>query len=180
MAWDEKRNIVLCGFMATGKSSVGKRLAELLKRDFVDIDAQIEAEAGMSIAQIFASRGEPAFRAMEAQMVRRVAQLSGCVVAAGGGAIVNETNLMELKRTGIIVTLTADPDTILARVGSAEDRPLLSGENKRERIRELMERRWEAYCKADIMVDTSSRSIDEVALHIIDCLKARDCDPSNC
>jgi shikimate kinase len=164
----KKRNIVLCGFMATGKSSVGRRLAEMLRRDFLDMDSMIETEEGMSIAQIFASRGEPAFRALEAGMVERVARRKGCVIAAGGGTIVNERNLRRLKRSGIVVTLTADIKTILERVGAAEDRPLLRGENKAERIRRLLREREQAYAKADIVIDTSSKGIDEVAQSIID------------
>ncbi len=170
-AVNEKRNIVLCGFMATGKTSVGKRLAALLGRDFVDLDSLIETGAGMSIPQIFASLGEPVFRAMEARMVRRVARRAGCVVAAGGGTIVDEKNLRELKRRGVIITLAANMETILARVGSTDGRPLLSGENKAERIRNLMEQRQQAYAKADMVIDTTSMSIDEVARHIIDRLQ---------
>ncbi len=146
----------------------------MLGRDFVDLDALIEAEAGMSIPEIFATRGEPAFRSMEAQMVTRVAQRAGLVIAAGGGTIVNENNLNELRRNGIIITLAADTETILARVGSAQDRPLLSGENKAERIRDLLAKRQQAYAKADIIVDTTPLSIDEVARHIIGCLQKYD------
>jgi shikimate kinase len=167
----KKRNIVLCGFMATGKSSVGRRLAEMLDWAFLDMDSLIEADAGMSISQIFASRGEPAFRALEARMVERVARRKGCVVAAGGGTIVDEKNFKRLKRNGIVITLTADAKTILGRVGANDDRPLLRGENKVERIRSLMEQREQAYARADIVIDTSSKSIDEVAQSIMDRLR---------
>ena len=164
----KKRNIVLCGFMATGKSSVGRRLAEMLGCDFLDLDSMIEAEEGMPISQIFASRGEPAFRALEARMVERIALRKGCVVAAGGGTIVDEKNLRRLKRNGIVITLTADIKTILERAGAADDRPLLRGNNKAERIRRLMEQRQQAYARADIVIDTSSKSIDEVAKSVLD------------
>jgi len=167
----KKRNIVLCGFMATGKSSVGRRLAEMLDWAFLDMDSLIEADAGMSISQIFASRGEPAFRALEARMVERVARRKACVVAAGGGTIVDEKNFKRLKRNGIVITLTADAKTILGRVGANDDRPLLRAENKVERIRSLMEQREQAYARADIVIDTSSKSIDEVAQSIMDRLR---------
>jgi shikimate kinase len=171
MTEKERRNIILCGFMATGKSSVGKRLAALIGYDFLDLDAAIEADAGMEIPQIFASQGEPAFRALESRMVERMAGRSGRVIATGGGTIVNPQNLERLKRCGVVITLTADPQTILSRVGSGEDRPMLMGGDKAERIRTLMNQRAQAYESADMIVDTSAYSIDEVARHIMSSLK---------
>ncbi len=165
-----KRNIILSGFMATGKSTVGRRLAIVLGYDFLDLDTLIAAEAGMPIAEIFSARGEAAFRALEARMVERVAGRAGCVVATGGGTIVNARNLEALRRSGVVVTLTADPDTILARIGSTEDRPMLWGGDKRERVRLLLEQRAEAYARADLIVDASARSIDHVVNHILDFL----------
>ena len=167
----EKRNIVLCGFMATGKSSVGKRLASMVSYDFLDMDAAIEAEEGISIPQIFASSGEPAFRALESRMVERIAGQTRCVIATGGGTIVNPQNLQSLKRSGFVVTLTADIPTILFRVGEGEDRPMLQAEDRVERIRALLEQRAEAYAQADITLDTSLLTIDEVAQQILDRLR---------
>ena len=165
-----KRNIILGGFMATGKSSVGRRLAIVLGYDFLDLDTLIAAEEGMPIAQIFSSREETAFRALESRMVERVAGRTGCVVATGGGTIVNRRNLETLKRSGVVVALTADPDTILARIGPTEDRPMLWGGDKRERVRLLLEERAEAYAKADLIVDASARTIDHVVNHILEFL----------
>jgi len=164
----EMRNIILCGFMATGKSSVGKRLAAMVSYDFLDMDAVIEAETGMSIPQIFSSRGEPAFRALESRLVERVAEQARYVVATGGGTIVDPQNLEKLKRSGVVITLTADVRTILLRVGSGEDRPMLKDGDRIERVRMLMEQRAQAYAQADIVLDTSSVSIDEVAQRIMD------------
>lgn len=152
--------------MATGKSSVGKRLASMLDYDFLDMDAVIEKEEEMSIPQIFSSRGEPAFRALESDLVHRLAAQSGKVVATGGGTIANRNNLEILKDSGTVVTLTADPETILLRVGSGEDRPMLKGGDKAERIATLMRERASAYAQADLTVDTSSLNINEVARHI--------------
>ncbi|HSB72734.1 MAG TPA: 3-dehydroquinate synthase [Candidatus Methylomirabilis sp.] len=160
---DIKRNIILSGFMATGKTSVGAELARLLRYEFLDLDSLIEAEAGMSISQIFSTQGEEAFRAMEARMVERVTTRTGCVVATGGGAIVNPRNLEALRRCGVIVSLTAAPEAVLSRIGPGEDRPMLRGGDRRERIRELMERRASAYAQADVIVDTSSRTVEQVA-----------------
>jgi 3-dehydroquinate synthase len=165
-----KRNIILGGFMATGKSSVGRRLAIVLGYDFLDLDTLIAAEEGMPISQLFTTRGEKSFRALETRMVERVAGRTGCVVATGGGTIVNPRNLETLKRSGVVVALTADPDTILARIGPTEDRPMLWGGDKRERVRLLLEQRAEAYAKADLIVDASARTIDHVVNHILEFL----------
>jgi shikimate kinase len=166
-----RRNVVLCGFMATGKTSVGKHLAALLEYEFLDMDATIEAETGMSIPQIFASQGEPAFRALECRVVEQVAQRCGCVIATGGGTIANRQNLDNLKRGGIVIALTADPETILLRTGSGESRPMLGKGDHMQRIRSLMEQRAPAYAMADITVDTSSSSIEEVAEIIVNRLR---------
>jgi len=163
----ERRNIVLTGFMATGKSSVGRQLANRLGYDFVDVDGLIEAEAGMPIPDIFTSQGEAAFRELEARMVELTAGRAGCVIATGGGAIVNPRNLAALKRNGVIVALTADPDVILSRIGAGADRPLLAGGEKRERIQRLLDARASAYAKADLSVDTSNRSVDEVVDQLV-------------
>jgi 3-dehydroquinate synthase len=165
-----RRNIILGGFMATGKSTAGRRLAIVLGYDFLDLDTLIAAEAGMPISQIFSGQGEGAFRALETRMVERVAGRTGCVVATGGGTIVNPRNMEALKRSGVVVTLTADPDTIVARIGPTEDRPMLWGGDKRERVRLLLEERAEAYAKADLIVDASAHTIDHVVNHILDFL----------
>ncbi len=156
--------------MATGKSSVGRRLAIRLGYDFLDLDTLIAAEAGMPISQIFATQGEETFRALEYRMVDRVAGRMGCVVATGGGTIVDPRNLEALKRSGVVITLTADPDTILSRVGSVDDRPMLWGGDTRERVRLLLEQRAQAYAKADLIVDASAQAIDSVVNHILDFL----------
>jgi shikimate kinase len=168
----KKRNVFLCGFMATGKSSVGRRLAALIGYEFVDLDTLIEAETGISIPEIFSSRGEAAFRALESQMVDRVTARTGCVVATGGGTIANRRNLLKLKSAGFVITLTADIDIILERVGAAADRPMLHGQEKSERIRELLKERAPFYAEADFTVDTSSRSVEEAALEISTRLRA--------
>jgi shikimate kinase len=162
------RNVILCGFMATGKSSVGRRLAEVLGYDFLDMDAAIEAEESISIPQIFSSRGEPAFRELESRMVDRIAKQNRHVIATGGGTVVNPVNLEKLKRCGILINLTADVQTILSRAGSGDDRPMLRAADREERIRSLMERRAHAYAQADFSIDTSSLTVDEVVQLIAD------------
>ena len=163
---EKVRNVILCGFMATGKSTVGKRLAELVGFDFIDLDIAIETEEGVSIPQIFAERGEPAFRALESRMVEKMMDQSGFVIATGGGTIVNPRNLANLKKCGIVVALTADIPTILHRTATDTHRPLLlaqSEEGREVKIRALLEQRMSAYSQTDIMLDTSSLTIEEVA-----------------
>jgi len=166
----ERRNIVLCGFMATGKTSVGRLLAAMAGFEFLDMDAVIEQEAGTSIPRIFSSQGEQAFRKIESLLVERLAEKTGCVIATGGGTIVDAQNREKLKRCGVVIALAADIPTILRRAGSGEDRPMLAGD-RLERIRTLMEQRAPAYAQADFVVDTSSLSVEEVAQHIMDRLK---------
>jgi len=158
----ERPNIYLCGFMGTGKTSVGKRLAETLGYEFVDMDARIEAEAGTAISKIFAERGERAFREMESRMIERIARRPGCVVATGGGAIVDPGNLEAMKESGTVVTLTADIPTILRRCGDDATRPLLQTGDRRGRVQSLLEQRSPFYARADIILDTSSLSVEEV------------------
>ncbi len=165
------RNVILCGFMATGKSSVGEKLAALLGYEFLDMDAIIEAETGMPIPQLFSTRGEPAFRELECRVAEQVSQRTGCVIATGGGTIVNRNNYENLKRSGILIALTADPEIILLRAGTGESRPMLGKGDPIQRIRDLMQQRSAAYALADITVDTSSQSIEEVAGTIINRLK---------
>lgn len=171
MSVEEKRNIVLCGFMATGKSSIGKQLAAMMGYNFLDLDAAIEMEEGRSIPQIFASQGESVFRELESSMVERMTDRTGLVIATGGGTIVNPQNLEKLKRCGIVITLTADIRTILQRVGSGEDRPMLQAEDRVERIQALMEQRAQAYAQADIVLDTSALGIQEAAQRLMDRLR---------
>ena len=153
--------------MATGKSSVGKKLAEILCVKFVDLDAAIEVEEGISIAQIFAERGEPAFRELESRMVERVMNRTGLVISTGGGTIVNPRNLANLKKRGIVVVLTSDVPTILRRAGLGDDRPLLQIENREERIRALLLERAPFYAQADIKLDTSSITVDEASRKLV-------------
>ncbi len=170
---ETKPNIILTGFMATGKTSVGKELAERLGYAFVDLDTLIEGEAGMPISQIFATQGEDRFRSMESRMVEQAARRDACVIATGGGAIVNPQNLEALKRSGVVIALTAKPETILARVGSGEDRPMLWGGETLERIRLLLSERAPAYAKTDLTVDTTGQSVEGVVDHILEALRAR-------
>jgi shikimate kinase len=157
-------NVFLTGFMATGKTLVGRALANRLGRRFVDADTEIEREAGMSVADIFGRFGEPEFRAREHRALQRLCALDATVIATGGGAVVDSLNRAAMRASGIVVCLTADPDTILGRLGGSGDRPLLADARGREaRIRSLLGERAAAYGDADLIVDTSRRSAEAVA-----------------
>lgn len=171
------KNVVLIGFMGTGKSVVGRLLAQRLGRPFVDVDALIEREAGRPIRKIFAEAGEPAFRDLERGMIQRVTQRDGQVIATGGGAVLDDRNVEALKRNGWLVWLKAAPDVILQRVGDTSNRPLLNVGDPRARVSELLGLREAFYAKADAVVDTSQQSVEQVADEILHQLPAREQSP---
>src|SRR5262249_3630627 len=137
-------NVVLIGFMGTGKTAIGEATAARLGDAFVDTDAVIEAQAGRSIARIFADDGEPAFRRLETQVVAAVAARDGSVIATGGGVPLSEENMRHLRRNGLIVALHAEPEAILARTGDGRARPLL-GADPAGNVRRLLKEREAVY-----------------------------------
>lgn len=166
--------VILTGFMGTGKTRTGQRLAAQLGAPFVDTDALVERTAGRSVAAIFAADGEAAFRAAERQAVAEALAVPRAVVATGGGAIANPEILAALRAAAPIVCLTARPEVILARARAAgPTRPLLQGDDPAGRIAALLAERAPAYAQADHSVDTSERTPDEVAGAIARWLAAR-------
>ncbi len=162
-----KENIVLIGFMATGKSTIGKRLAERLGWPFVDIDQMIEEMHGKSIEEIFRIHGEEFFRREESNMIALVAKKPGQVIATGGGAVLREMNLKALAENGVVVCLKAEPEVINSRV-SGNDRPLLSGVADRlAHIKKLLEERAACYDKADFALDSGNMDADTAVAEII-------------
>lgn len=161
------RTIVLMGFMGTGKSEVGRRLARRLGCAFVDTDRVIEQRAGKSVSAIFADDGEPRFRSLEADVVAEVATRAGSVIAVGGGAVLAAENARRLREAGVMIHLSARPEIILERVGDVASRPMLAGVDPRTAIDRLLAERRAAYeAVADVTVDTSDRSVDEVVEEI--------------
>jgi len=157
-------NIFLTGFMATGKTVVGQALARRLGWRFVDLDGEIEREAGMNVAQIFSRFGEGEFRSREREAVERCCRLRSAVVATGGGAVVDPRSRAAMRAAGSLVCLSADLETLLARLGPCTDRPLLAGASGRaEKMRSLLAERAAAYADVDWTVDTSARTPAEVA-----------------
>ncbi len=166
------KHVVLIGFMGTGKTSCGRMLATRLGCGLVDLDKYIEAKEGMSVPEIFAAKGEDYFRAKEREAVREVLQRKFTVIATGGGTVKDEENFRLLKERGVLVCLTADVDTILARTERRGERPMLDRhEDRRKTVEELLESRREIYARADFSIDTSRRSPMEVSEEIVDFLR---------
>lgn len=165
--------LALAGFMGTGKTAVGRILARRLGVPFHDTDAWIEAREGATVAAIFATRGETAFRALEREALGAATRAPQAVVATGGGAIVDPENRAQLRAWGMLVCLDATPEAILARVGDRPDRPLLAGPDRLERIRRLRAERAAAYADVDFHIDTTGRTPAEVAGLILEALAAR-------
>jgi len=155
-------NIILVGFMGTGKTTVGKLLAQKLNKRFVDMDSVIEERAGKAISRIFMEEGEPRFRAMERALVQELAAKVGLVIATGGGIVLNQDNIADFSRTGKVVCLMADEDEIMRRVSGSNSRPLLEKDDKLQRIRSLMEQRRPLYEKIPDRVNTTGLTPEQV------------------
>lgn len=161
------RNIILTGFMGTGKSTVGRLVAAALGRELVDMDAVLESRAGCTIAEIFRRQGEAHFRRLERALVVELAARSGLVIAAGGGVVLNPANLDDFRRSGLIICLAAAPESILRRVARATHRPLLAGDDPRARIDELLAARRAAYAAVPHQVDTTELTPAAVAERVL-------------
>jgi len=167
--------VILTGFMGTGKTSIGQRLAARLGVPFVDTDALVEQNAGRSVAAIFADDGETAFRAAERRAVQAALDVPHAVVATGGGAIADPVNLVALRAAAPIVCLTARPEVILRRaLASGPTRPLLQGDDPAARIAALLAARAPAYAQADHTVDTSDAPLEQLVAAIADLLPRRE------
>jgi shikimate kinase len=161
------RNIALCGFMGTGKSSVGRIVAEQLRFAFLDTDTVIEARAGKAIAEIFAEQGEEAFRELEHRIVKELVVRDRTVISTGGGLIVNPDNLASLKQHALVVCLWASPETIWSRVKSQTHRPLLNEADPLGKIKQLLGERAPCYKQSDVLLSTELRSPREVAQQVL-------------
>lgn len=161
-------NIYLIGFMGCGKSAAADYLHRVCGMQAVEMDSEIEKRSSMSIREIFAEKGEPAFRQMETELLRELADTENTVISCGGGAAMREENVQLMHRGGKIILLTATPETILARVSGDSSRPLLNGHKNIGDIQALMEKRCPAYeAAADITVCTDGRTEKEIAGEIL-------------
>jgi shikimate kinase len=170
-------NIFLIGPMGAGKTTIGRQLAQLLHKTFVDADQEIEKRTGVSIPTIFDIEGEAGFRAREASTIDDLSRGHDLVLATGGGAVLRQDNREALKARGTVVYLQADLDTLFERTRRDRNRPLLQTENPRGKIEEILRQREPLYLElADIVVETGQRAPASVARDIVTRLKQSDTD----
>ncbi|MGI6069439.1 MAG: shikimate kinase [Blautia sp.] len=157
-------NIVLIGFMGTGKSTVSSYLSEKFGMETVEMDQVIEAQEGMTIPEIFATHGEEYFRDLETQLLIRMQEKKNVVISCGGGVPLRERNVREMKKNGVVVLLDAKPETVYERIKDNHDRPLLENNMNVEYIAGLMEKRREKYeAAADLVLHVDGKSAEEIA-----------------
>ena len=162
------RNLVLIGLMGAGKTTVGRLVADRLQRLFVDTDEAVEREADATVADLFAAEGERGFRRREAAAIRHVAALRGQVIAVGGGAVLDPSNVTHLRATGDLVLLDAEPEVLAARVQDGSGRPLLADGDAFATLLELHSARATAYeAAAAHVVDTSHADPQEVVERVV-------------
>ncbi|HOV22483.1 MAG TPA: shikimate kinase [bacterium] len=167
-----KKNIILTGFMGTGKTLIGNIVADKLNMEFIDTDKVIEEREKDRIARIFQVKGEEYFRKLEEKVINEICKKENCVIATGGGAIIREKNYNNMKKSGIIICLEAEPSIILLRTSTTEDRPLLlKNKDAISTIRYLINSRKKYYDKADYKIDTTSLSPEQAGEKIIEIWK---------
>lgn len=167
-------NIVLIGFMGSGKSAVGHLLAEELKLNFLDTDELIENTEGRKISEIFKADGEEYFRDLETEVIKTLQDYDNFVLSTGGGMVLREENVSLLKSMGPVILLWAEPEVIYERVKSGTHRPLLQVEEPFEEIKKRLDYRTPFYRKAaDYTIDTSKLSPEEITKDILQWLKSR-------
>jgi shikimate kinase len=166
-----QKNIALIGFMAVGKSAIGRTLARKLRRRFVDLDRVIERAEGSKVREIFEREGEAYFRQLEKQALATVLEANNQVIATGGGVILDDQNIQILRDKAVLIGLSAEMDVLLARAGDGTKRPLLQGSNRREKIEGLLRQRAARYAQAHVTIDTSNLTVDQVVKKIIGMLE---------
>jgi len=160
------KNIVIVGFMGTGKTTIAKALSEKFNLKYVSTDDLIKKKENASISDIFAKKGEKYFRKVEKDAVKEASSMQGVVIDAGGGVIIDPENAENLKKKGILICLWADPDVILERTKKYTHRPLLNVDDPIAKINELLAFRKPFYERADCHINTSNMSVEEVTKEI--------------
>jgi shikimate kinase len=155
-------SIILTGFMGTGKSTIGRRLAQRLGFKFVDMDTLLEARQGRLIRDIFEAEGEVYFRNLESQMCRELAGWRHRVISTGGGTLVNPDNLATFTAQNLVICLDCDPEELWRRLDSARNRPMLDGDDRKQRLLDLLQQRQPAYDQIEQHIDTTGRTVEAV------------------
>lgn len=155
-----KNNIYFIGFMGTGKSTISRQMAATTGYKEIDTDQEIVKQENMRIPEIFEKYGEEYFRSLETEFLKGMKKRQHCIVSCGGGMVLREENVKLMKETGVIVLLTATPETVLERVKNGKERPILNGHMNVQYIRELMEKRETYYQAAgEIVISTDGREV---------------------
>ncbi len=160
-------NLYLVGFMGTGKSAIGRQVAQKMKMEYLDSDSAIAKIAGKSVKEIFSEEGEKEFRKMEREFVESGHPPKGCIVACGGGLIIQPDMISILKSKGVLICLFASVSTILKRISSNRNRPLLNVDDPEKKIRELLAEREPIYLQAGTGIYTDNGSISEIVEHVL-------------
>ncbi len=166
-------NVVLTGFMASGKTAIGRRLARRLGWDFLDTDSLIEEQQGMSVSEIFAAHGEAEFRRLERELVGSLAPERPTVIATGGGTFVHGANRRALGRLGVVVCLASSFETLVERATRSTKRPLAAGPEARDRLAALLDERMPSYRKADVLVETDHLTLDQATARVLSMIEPR-------
>ncbi len=156
-----RKTVAIVGLMGCGKSAIGRRLAHRLGVPFADSDRRVEEAAEMTVAEIFASRGEGAFREMERSAVAQALAEGPSILATGGGAFLQEDTRRRLKRSAATLWLRADLDLLARRCSASDERPLLAGQDIEGKLAQLMEERYPVYADADMVLDCADRPREE-------------------
>jgi shikimate kinase len=164
------RSVVLVGMMGAGKSSIGRRVALRLGIPFVDADVEIEKAAGMAIPDIFASRGEPDFRAGEARVIARLLDSGPQVLATGGGAFMNPDTRVLIAAKGVSIWLKAEFEVLMRRIRRRHDRPLLKTDDPAATLKQLMIERYPTYALADVTINSREIAHDKIVEEIVEAL----------
>jgi shikimate kinase len=167
------RNIVLIGFMGTGKTTIATKLALRLNMRYVSTDDLIEKKEKRTINEIFTDSGEDYFRNVESEVVAEVSGQAGLVIDCGGGAVIRDENVENLKSSGVIVCLTAEPEVIMERTKKYKHRPLLNVEDPKRKIIDLINKRRPYYARADYFMDTGKLTIAQVIEKIAEIVKSK-------
>lgn len=175
MVWKNSQNIILTGFMGTGKSSVGRLLALEMDREFFDMDEVIEQRERRTINQIFADVGEPYFRQLEANLCRELSGRENLVIATGGGALVPEENLRVMESTGWVICLDCEPAVLWGRIGHSQNRPMLAEEDETRfaRLAELLAQRAPAFERVQHHVDVTNLTREEAIVEVCKLVRQR-------
>ena len=161
-------NIAITGMMGSGKSSVGRIVARVLNMKFADTDEIIERVERMSISDIFAKKGEPYFREVETRIVKEVSQEDNQVIACGGGVVLKQENVRQLRSRGVIVNLMASPEVLHERTKQTDTRPLLEVQDRLQELRRILKEREQFYSDCDFRVQTDNLTQEQIARQIVD------------